>query len=120
MINLNSILVLSLATLAFISFCLLLVIIPIALQLSRTLNSTQHLLDTINDDFEPTVKEIKQSVDGVRNVIQKSTTSVKSGINNTSILLVSSAYGVLAAVKEYLSSYKINETSYNNKGKVKR
>ena len=117
MFDLNHILVISLAVLAFFSFCFFIIVVPIALQLSRTLNSAQHLLDTINDDLEPTINEIKESISGVKTVVQKSTTKVKSGIHNANVLIMSSVHGILAGVKEYFSSYKSNETGYNNKSK---
>ena len=116
MIDLNLVIVISLAILAFFSFCLFIVIIPLALQFSKTLSSAQHLFDTIND-IEPTVKEIKQSVDSVRNVVEKSTQRAKSALSNASVFVISTSYGVLAGLKDYLSSYKNTETSYNGKSK---
>ena len=107
MIDLNLTIVISLAVLAFFSFCLFVVIVPVAFQMSRTLNSMQHLLDTINDDLEPTVNQIKQSMG-----------SVKSGLHKARILVMSSTYGILTGLKDYLKSYKSNETSYNNKSRV--
>lgn len=115
--NLNLTIVISLAILAFFSFCIFVILIPIALQLSRTLNSAQHLLDTINDDIEPTVKEIKQSVDKVNSVVKRTGTVVKSGFQEAGILAISSAYGVLSAVKDYVSGFKTGKTSYNGKRK---
>ncbi len=115
MLDLNLVVVISLGLLAFFSFCFFCVFIPVALQFSRTLHSAQDLMETINDDLEPTVKEIRQSIDGVRTVVQTGTTTIKSGINEAGILVTSCAYGVLTGIKEYLSSYKTNEKSYNYK-----
>ena len=109
MLDLNLVVVISLALLAFFSFCFFFVFIPVALQLSRTLSSVQNLTDTINDDFEPTVKEIRQSIDGV-----------KRGASKASILVTSTAYGVFTGIKEYLSSYKTSEKSYNYKSNGKQ
>ena len=117
MVDLNSMLVISLAALAFFSFCCLIVVVPIALQLSRTLSSAQHLLDTINDDFEPAVKEIKQSVSSVRKAVQSGSETVKYSLGDASVLVVSSAYGVLAGIKEYVTGYKNTENGYNNNHK---
>ena len=115
----NLVMVISLSVLAFFSLCFFVVLIPIALQLNRTLNSMQHLLDTVNEEIEPTVKEVKQSIDGVKNIVQKSTVVAKDAVSEAGILVVSSAYGVLAGIKDYLVSCKNVETSYNNKKRLK-
>lgn len=118
MIDLNVVVVISLVILAIFSVFILIVLIPISLQLSRTLNSAQFLLDTINDDLEPTVKEISQSITGVKKVVQKSTTAFKLGMDEAGIILISSAYGIMAGLKDYLSASKSSKTSYNGKGRT--
>ena len=115
-LDLNTIVVISLAILAFFSLVMVIVLIPIALQFSKTLGSVQSLLDTINDDVKPTVKEIKQSVYGVKDALTRGTSVLESGVSEASIFAVSSAHGVLAGVKEYLSGCKTDENSYNNNG----
>ena len=57
-----------------------------------------------------------------RNVIQisTSTTTIKSGMNEANILMTSAVHGVFTGVKEYLSSYKISEKSYNYKSNGKQ
>lgn len=117
MIDINLVLVISVAILAFFSFCMFVVFVPIALQLTRTLSSAQYMLDTINDDFQPTVKEIKQSVDKFSGVVKKGSTYVQDSVKDAGVLMVSSAYGALVGFKNYLSSYNDNETGYNGKSK---
>lgn len=117
MININSVLVISISALAFFSFCFFVVFVPIALQLSRTLNSAQHLIDTINDDLEPTLKEVKHSVDDVKNVVQKTTNTLKDSLSKVRMVILSSAYGILTGFKDYLSSCKTSEGSYNDNGR---
>ena len=92
-LDINQLVIYSLILLSIISLCTFAVILPIAMQTSRTLSSAQNLLDTINNDLEPTVKEIKNSI-----------TTVKNGLSETSVVIGSSAYGVLVGVKEYLAS----------------
>ena len=118
MIDLNQIIVISLAVLAFFSFCTFILIIPIAIQLSKTLSSAKFLLDTVNE-FEPEVKEVKQSIKNVKDIVRHSTSSVQSNLGETGIFVVSSVYGVLAGVKEYFSDYKNPENSYNGKSEVR-
>ena len=109
MLDLNTVVVISLGILAFFSIVLAMILIPIALQCSRTLGSLQNLIDTINNDVKPAVKEIKQSVYGVKD-------SLERGTNEASIFVASSAYGILTGVKEYLSPCKTNKSSYNSNG----
>jgi predicted PurR-regulated permease PerM len=92
-LDINQLVIYSLILLSIISLCTFAVILPIAMQTSRTLSSAQNLLDTINNDLEPTVKEIKNSVH-----------SVKSAFNQTNVAITSSTYGVLIGVKDYLAS----------------
>lgn len=112
--DLNLVLVISLAVLAFFSFCFFVLMVPIAIQLSRTLNSAQCLLDTINE-FEGDVKDIKQNISKVRNVVSKSTELVKSNLQDVSVAVVSSVHGVLTGIKDYFSNYKSNESGYNGR-----
>ena len=116
MLDLNTVVVISLSILAFFSLVMVIVLIPIALQFSKTLSSVQSLLDTINDDVKPTIKEIKQSVYGVKDALTKGTSVLESGVGEASIFMASSAHGVLAGVKEYFSGCKTDESSYNNNG----
>ncbi|OGI08598.1 MAG: hypothetical protein A3I68_01220 [Candidatus Melainabacteria bacterium RIFCSPLOWO2_02_FULL_35_15] len=116
MLDLNTIVVISLAILAFFSLVVVIVLIPIALQFSRTLSSLQSLLDTINDDVKPTVKEIKQSVYNVKTALKKGTSVLESGAHEASMFVASSAHGILAGVKEYFLACKTDENSYNNNG----
>ena len=118
MLDINLIIALSLAALAFFSFCLFVVIVPVSMQLSRTLASIQNLLDTIHEDIEPAVKEIKQSVDDVRNTVKKCTSKVKSGINEANVFLVSTAYGLTSGIRDYFTRCKNNETSYNGNSSI--
>ncbi len=116
MLDLNTIVVISLAILAFFSLIVVIVLIPLALQFSKTLSSLKSLLDTINDDVSPTVKEIKQSVYGVKEALAKGTSVFESNVGEASIFVASSAHGLLTGVKEYFSSCKTDENSYNNNG----
>ena len=119
--NLDLILVLSLLVLAFMSFCTFVVLVPLALQLSRTLSSLQHLTNTVKDDFEPSLKEIKQSVDKVNSLVKGGSGYMKFTFDNAGVFIISSAYGILTGMKGYLASYKGKDTSYNGKdGKGKK
>jgi len=102
--------------LALFSIALFFTVLPVVLQLSRTLTSIQNLVDTINDDLEPTVKEINQSVAGIKNILKNSTTLLKSSLKEASVVFISSAYGLMTGIKDYLSNYKTTESSYNGKG----
>ena len=116
MLDLNTVVVISLAILAFFSLIVVIVLIPIALQCSRTLSSLQSLLDTINDDIKPTVQEIKQSVYGVKDALKKGTSVLECSTSESSIFVASSVHGFLTGVKEYLSLCKTDENSYNDNG----
>ncbi|MBI3591658.1 MAG: hypothetical protein HY094_09825 [Candidatus Melainabacteria bacterium] len=116
MSDFNLIVVISLAVLAFFSLCLFAILIPVAMQLSKTLSSVQYLLDTINY-FGPEVKDFKETLQSVKSVVQKGTKNIESNVDEAGIFVASSAYGILTGVKEYLSSYKTSENGYNNKTK---
>ena len=75
------------------------------------------LIDTINDDLEPTLKEVKHSVDDVKNVVQKTTNTLKDSLSKVRMVILSSAYGILTGFKDYLSSCKTSEGSYNDNGR---
>ena len=119
MLDLNTIVVISLAVLALFSLVLIIVLVPIALHFSKALSSLQSLLDMINDDVSPTVKEIKQSVYKVKDTLTKGSSVLESGVSEASIFAASAAHGVLAGVKEYFSVCKTDENSYNNNGSSK-
>lgn len=119
MIDLNFIIGISLGILAFFSFCLFVIVVPVVLQLSRTLSSVQHLIDIINDDLEPTVKDIKENLFEVKNKIQKNSVILKTFFKKTQIIVVSGVYGLLYGIKDYLYSTTNQETSYNGKDKEK-
>ena len=112
MLDLNLIIGLSLTVLAFCTFSILLVIVSIAFQFYKTLNSAQHLIDTVND-FEPDVKEIKDSIRNVRKIVGKGSNALKGNLDEVNIFLVSSAHGILTGVREYFSSCKSYKTSKN-------
>ncbi len=117
MVDLNVLVVISLGILAVVSLCLIVVLIPIASQLIRTLNSAQHLLDIVNDDLEPTVKEIKDSVSTVREFVKTGSSKIRTELDKLQVVLGSSVYGLYCGVKEYVTSYKTDETSYNDNGR---
>lgn len=102
--DLNLIVSISLVVLAFSLLCLFIVIIPIAIQLSRTLGSMQNLIDTLNNDLNPTLREIKQSA-----------SSVKEQLSMFKVASKSLLCGLLVGIKDYFASYKTSETSYNGK-----
>ena len=117
MFEINHILVLSVGVLAFFSFCLFVLIIPVVFQLSKTLTSLQSLLDIVNDDLRPVAMDLKTSVSGVRNLVNDGKTLMDLGMEKTRIVALSSAYGFLSALKDYFQSYKNERTSYNGKSK---
>lgn len=119
MIDLNLIVVISLAILAFFSFCTFIVIIPLAFQLSRTLSSAKFLFDTVNE-FEPEVREVKQNIKNVKSVLHQSTLLAKSNMGETGVFLMSSVYGIVAGVKEYFSDCKSSESGYNDRESVEQ
>lgn len=116
MFDLNQILVISLAVLAFFSFCFLVLLIPVVFQLIRTLNSAQLFLDSVND-FKPTIDELKGNINKVRGFVDRGSKSIKEKIYETRVCIASSAYGLLAGFREYLASYKSMKNSYNSNGK---
>ena len=115
MLDLNTLIVVSLAVLAFLAFILVIVLIPIAMQLSRTLGSMQVFFDTVNDDVRPAVKEIKQGVYTVKGALYKCSALARHGATQGRDFIVSSAHGVLVGVKEYLSACKTDQNSYNGR-----
>lgn len=114
MLDLNHILVISIGVLAFFSFCFFVVLVPIVFQLLKTLNSLQHLLDTVNS-FDTDVREVKENISKIKNALRWSTDVFGSGFRNIGILFKSSAYGFIAGLKKYFSDYKTPENSYNDK-----
>lgn len=114
MIDLNHILVISISVLAFFSFCFFVVLIPIVFQLLKTLNSLQYLLDTVNS-FDTDVREVKENINKVKNVVRRSTDVFGTRFRDIGILFTSSAYGFIVGLKKYFSGYKTPENSYNDK-----
>ena len=117
MFEINHILVLSVGVLAFFSFCLFVLIIPVVFQLSKTLTSLQSLLDIVNDDLRPVAMDLRTSVSGVRNLVNDGKTLMDLGMEKTRIAILSLSYGFLSALKDYFQSYKNERTSYNGKSK---
>jgi hypothetical protein len=117
MIDINVILGISLAILAFTAVCLLIVVVPVALQCHRTLNSAQHLIDVINDDLEPALKDIKCGVNNVKNVVNKYSGTAKSVIDNAGIAIVSTSHGLMTGIKSYLEI--LTSTKGSNNGRKK-
>lgn len=107
--DINFVIGISVAMLAVCMLCILVVIVPVALQYHKTLTSIQNLVDTVNDDLEPAVKEIKNSIAGVKKTVGKVSEPLTSSINKASVALVSSAHGIVAGIKNYISSCK-NDT----------
>ncbi len=116
MLDLNTIVVISLAILAFFSLVLIIVLIPLAMQFSRTLSSMQNVIDIINYDVTPTVKEIKQSIVQAKGVLKKGSSVLQDSTSEVSILVSSAAHGLFTGVKEYLSVCKTEENGYNGNG----
>lgn len=108
MVDINLLIGISLLALAFIMFCVLLVLIPIAWQLFRTLNAAQSLIETINEDLKPTAIEIKQSINELKRVFNKCTSPITKVIDKVKVPIVSSYHGIVSAVKNYLSNYNNN------------
>ena len=119
MIDLNTILVISLGVLAFVSLILVMILVPVALQLSRTLSSIQSFMDVVNDDVRPAVKEVKKSIYGVKSIFQKTTNILDSATSEARTMILASAHGFVSGVKQYLTICKSSENGYNNNGKVK-
>lgn len=113
MIDLNTVMIISLVVLAIVSLCLFIVLIPIALQFIRTLNSFQHLIDMINSDLKPTLGEIKAGVSNIRSSIQKCTEPTKTILQEVNIKAVSTLHGFLTGLRTYLMSCKDIKASYN-------
>ena len=116
MIDLNTVLVISLGVLAFVSFILIAVLVPVAIQFSRTLSSIQSFMDVVNDEVGPTVKEIKESVYGAKSLLQKSTSVLNYGVSEAKTMIVASVHGFVSGVKQYLTICKSTESSYNSNG----
>ncbi|MBI2995774.1 MAG: hypothetical protein HYY52_03610 [Candidatus Melainabacteria bacterium] len=112
-LDLNLVIVFSFVILTFTSICMLVVLVPVALQLSKTLSSAQSLIDLVNDDFEPTIKGVKESIGNVKTLVKTGSKTIRAGINEAGVIILSSASGILAGVRDYFCSYKNDETSYN-------
>lgn len=119
MFDFNLLLIISLAVLAFFLFCIFIVILPVAWQLSKTLSSVQYLLDTLNG-FEEDIKEIRQSINDVKSVVKVSSGAVKSSVEEASVFVKSSLAGVLAGIREYFSPCKTNDNGYNGNKRDER
>lgn len=102
--DLNLIIVVSLFLLALCSFGVLITLIILGVQLSKTLSSLQSLMSLIQNDLEPTVKEIKEGVANVKNVLGKCTMPMSSALEKASVAVSSLVYGVQTGVKSYFSS----------------
>lgn len=116
MLDLNTIVVISLGILAFFSLIVVIILVPLALQFSRTLSSIQNLLDIINYDVTPTFRDVKQSVSGVKNALRKSSLVFQSSVDEAGILVVSATHGLFTGVKEYFAGCKTKENEYNSNG----
>lgn len=116
MIDLNTVLVISLGVLAFVALILLIILVPIAIQLSRTLSSIQFFMEVVNDEAGPTVKEIKESIYGAKNLLKKSTSILNYGASEARTMIVASVHGFVSGVKQYLTICKSDENSYNSNG----
>lgn len=119
MLDLNNVLVLSIAVLAFFSFCIFIILIPVVYQLLKTLSAFQHMLDTVNS-FDSDVRELKENVSKVKGIVRKSTSLFDSVFKNIGVFLISSAYGMAVGVKEYFSPYKTTNNIYDGKGACKK
>lgn len=102
--DLNLIIVVSLFLLALCSFGVLITLIILGVQLSKTLSSAQSLMSLIQNDLEPTVKEIKEGVANVKNILGKYTTPMSSALEKASVTVSSLVHGVQTGVKSYFSS----------------
>ncbi len=105
-VDLNQLVVLSLILLALVSVLTFAVILPLAMQASRTLSSAQNLLNTINNDLEPTAKEIRETVNGVKDIFSKGSETVNKGVKVANVAVKSGAFGFLVGLKNYFNSYK--------------
>ena len=76
----------------------------------------QNLLDIINYDVAPTIKDVKQSVLQARSVLKKGSSVLQDSTGEAGILVSSAAHGLFTGVKEYLSGYKTEGSGYNSNG----
>lgn len=104
--DINFVIGVSVVILTVCMFCILIVIVPVALQYHKTLSSIQNLVDTVNEDLEPAVKEIKNSITGVKTTVKKISEPLVSSVNKASVALISSAHGIVTGIKNYISSCK--------------
>ena len=104
--DINFVIGTSVVILAVCMFCILIIIVPVALQYYKTLTSIQNLVETVNDDLEPAIKEIKDSITGVKKTVKKVSEPLASSINKASVAILSSAHGIVAGIKNYISTSK--------------
>ena len=115
--DLNLMIVLSLFLLAICSFGVLITLIILGVQLSKTLTSAQSLMSLIQNDLEPTVKEIKESVANIKNIFQQCTTPLSSAVEKAGVAVSSLVYGIQTGVKSYFAS-DINDNTDPEDGKT--
>lgn len=115
--DLNLMIVLSLFLLAICSFGVLITLIILGVQLSKTLTSAQSLMSLIQNDLEPTVKEIKESVANIKNIFQQCTTPLSSAVEKAGVAVSSLVHGIQTGVKSYFAS-DINDNTDPEDGKT--
>ena len=113
MISLDSILIYSSLLVAIVFICTLAILIPVTIQLSKTLTSAQYLIDTINNELMPTLAEAKSGTENMKKAFIIGSYFMKNTINKAGIFLISGTHGVLTGVKNYLADCKSIKTSYN-------
>lgn len=106
MVDINTIIGFSLAILAFCGLLFIIIVFPVALQLIKTLTSAQVLMDTVNEDLEPTIKEIRSGVESVKSAVKTCSSGAKSAFDNAGVTIVSSSKSVLEGIKSYISAFK--------------
>lgn len=119
MFDLNTALVISLSVLAFISVICACVLIPLAIQFSNTMSSVKSFLDMVDDEVRPAVKEVKESIFGVKSLVKQGSKLMQNSIIETKTLVTASVHGVICGVKDYFSACKSDESSYNGNGSCK-
>lgn len=113
MTSLDYVVAISLAVLAVSFLGIFIVLIPIGVQLTKLISSMQHLVNNLNDEIQPVVKELRASFDNVKTVVNKCSNSTKDVIDKTKDTVVSITHGVLTGLKAFFKD-KGSKSRYND------
>lgn len=101
----------SLAILAISALLALILFSPIIWQLFKALNTVNHLLDVVQEDLEPIVREISKNVSDVKNKVTDYSSNCKLRFTEVGVSAVSTAHGFLSGLKSYVESLRTRNSN---------